>query len=138
MKLVLGIETSGTDTGVALLAGEQVLAEISCPSVSGHNENLLRLVRQALGAHTVAGLAVIGVTIGPGMFTALRVGLAVAKGLALAAGAGLKGIGTLDALAAAVGGSGEVLTLVDARRREVYAALFRGGAAVLGPALVAI
>jgi tRNA threonylcarbamoyladenosine biosynthesis protein TsaB len=72
------------------------------------------------------------VTIGPGSFTGLRVGLAFARGLQLATGAPLAGVGTLEALAASAAGAGPAAGVVDARRGLVYVQAFEAGQP-LGP-----
>ena len=71
----------------------------------------------------------IGVTLGPGSFTGLRVGLAFALGLGEALDRPVVGVSALDALAASVASDGPVAALIDARRDQVYARLFRDGAA---------
>jgi len=69
----------------------------------------------------------IVVTVGPGSFTGLRVGLAFAKGLHLATGAPLAGIGTLAALAASAGPDGLCAGAIDARRGMIYLQAFENG-----------
>jgi tRNA threonylcarbamoyladenosine biosynthesis protein TsaB len=105
-----------------------VVAEGAHRESRSHTASLPVLVERVLGE---AGLALedvegIAVSIGPGSFTGLRIGLALAKGLAFAGGLPLVGVPTLEALAwvadAAPGTS--VCAALDARKREVYAALF--------------
>ena len=135
----LGIETSGMATGVALVRAGELLHEQVRGSKTGHDELLLPLLAEALAASgiAVANLAGIGVTIGPGMFTALRVGLSTAKGLALAHGLPVKGINTLWALAVATGKPAQpVLAVVDARKSQVYAALYRDGKPLIAPSVL--
>ena len=81
------------------------------------------LARAALSLDDVEGLAV---SIGPGSFTGLRIGLALAKGIALAGGLPLVGVPTLEALAwvADAPPGTTICAALDARKREVYAALF--------------
>ena len=111
----------------------------------GHQERLAGLVRDAV-AEAGGGFGSIdrvGVTVGPGSFTGLRVGLAFAQGLGAALNRPVVGISTLDALAASCGtgrdagdeaGPGAaVAALIDARRGQVYARFWRDGAP-LGPA----
>jgi tRNA threonylcarbamoyladenosine biosynthesis protein TsaB len=95
----------------------------------GHQERLGPLVAEALAASgaDLAAVGRIGVTVGPGSFTGLRVGLAFAKGLAIARGVPCVGVTTLEALAASVEGD-EVLAAIDARRGQVYLQLFASGA----------
>ncbi|MEO0073504.1 MAG: tRNA (adenosine(37)-N6)-threonylcarbamoyltransferase complex dimerization subunit type 1 TsaB, partial [candidate division WOR-3 bacterium] len=76
MPVFLGIDTSGYTTQVALVENGQVLHEESCCFAAGHNEVLVDMVCSALksAGGCVSDLAGVGVTIGPGMFTSLRVG----------------------------------------------------------------
>lgn len=106
--------------------------------VKGHQERLGGLVRDAVaeaggtasgatGAGGFDGIDRIGVTVGPGSFTGLRVGLAFAQGLGAALGRPVAGISTLDGLAASIGGEGATAALIDARRGQVYARFWRDG-----------
>lgn len=99
----------------------------------GHQERLGGLVRDAVAdAHGFAGIDRIGVTVGPGSFTGLRVGLAFAQGLGAALDRPVIGVSTLDALAASAPSGGLVAAVIDARRGQVYIRLFRDGEP-LGP-----
>lgn len=136
--LFLGIEASGNSTGVAIVDDRQTRVELREPGTN-HNEVLPALVDRALataGARIVE-VGGIGVTIGPGMFTALRVGLSVAKGLALPHGIPVKGVSTLLALARTVNEPARpVLALIDAHRKQVYYGLFLGDRPLLEPGVV--
>lgn len=97
----------------------------------GHAERLMPVIEQALEAAAVdlPDIGRIGVTVGPGSFTGIRVGLSVARGLALALGCDCVGVDSLSVLAAGhAEAAGQVLAVIDARRGEVYAALFDAGA----------
>ena len=101
----------------------------------GHSERLAGFARDAM-AEAGAGFAAldrIGVTVGPGSFTGLRVGLAFALGLGAALDRPVVGISSLDALAASAAPADEIAVLIDARRGQVYARFWRGGDAT-GPA----
>lgn len=93
-----------------------------------HVASLPRLVERVLGAArlAIADVEAVAVSIGPGSFTGLRIGLGFAKGLVLAGGVPLVGVPTLEALAwVADAAPGETIcAAIDARKREVYAALF--------------
>ncbi len=101
--MLLSLDTSTRTAGVALYDGSQVAAEMSWTSRDYHTSDLVPVVQQALARTgiTAASLQAIGVALGPGSFTGLRIGLAVAKGMALARRIPLVGIPTLDVLAAA-------------------------------------
>jgi len=129
VSALLAIDTADRTAGVALLVEGQVVADYVEASAYRHSERLFALIDEALcGAGLDRGdLSGIAVTIGPGSFTGLRVGLATAKGLAYALGVPLVGVSTLEAMArGAMPFPGVVLPLLDARKRQVYAAVFDG------------
>lgn len=124
---ILAIDTATWSCSVALVRDGDVLAERAERVASNHAGTLPRLVDEtitAAGERPVRGDAV-AVTIGPGSFTGLRIGLSFAKGLAFAGGLRLVGVPTLDALAvAAPMGAGRLCVALDARKHEIYAALY--------------
>ena len=125
--IVLALDTATRAPSVAVVDGETVLAESSLAPGETHSRTLLPLVKTLLdGAGlTFPELDLLAVGTGPGSFTGLRIGLAAAKGLAWAAGKPLVGVPTLDALALAwSGGEETVCTLIDARKGQLYAALY--------------
>jgi tRNA threonylcarbamoyladenosine biosynthesis protein TsaB len=127
--LVLGIETSGKSTGLALADSGKVIAELVEDSGCSHNEVLMPLLDRLLkeAKADVRQLAGIGVDIGPGMFTALRVGASTAKGLAIAHKIPIAGLSSLWALArTALPTLDGILAVMDARKQQVYAALYLG------------
>lgn len=122
--LLLAIE-SAVAPGVALLRGERVVAERACASPAA--ETLLPGIAALLDAEGVAlrDVGAFAISIGPGSFTGLRVGLATLKGLAFGSERPVLAVPTLAALAArAPEGSGPVIAALDARRGELYAAGF--------------
>ena len=125
--MLIAIDTSTRYAGVALADPGRVVSARSWYSAVNHTAELMPAVSETLKG---AGLAVndlsaIAVALGPGGFSALRVGMSVAKGLALASGRPLLGIGTLDAEAQPYLQSGlPVCALLDAGRQEVSSALF--------------
>lgn len=125
---LLSIETATDLAGVALLDGTDVSERI-VEQPRQHNELVPALVTQLLGSAGIAAgdLDAIVVDVGPGLFTGLRVGIALAKGLALGAGVGMLAVRSTEVLAE---GAREhalgplVHTVLDARRKELYVASF--------------
>lgn len=125
--LTLAFDTATDVATSALVDDGEVLAERSSRAVT-LLEDVDALLRQ--GGANARDLDALAVGIGPGSFTGVRIGLATARGLALALDLRGAGVSTLDALAAGAPGATPV---VDARRREVFA-LVGGNATVLAPA----
>jgi tRNA threonylcarbamoyladenosine biosynthesis protein TsaB len=100
--MLLAIDTSTAQVGVALIDGEQLAVETIWNSRVHHTVELAPAVAELMqrAGASMADLKAIGVAVGPGSFTALRVGLATAKGLALARRLAILGVPTLDVLAA--------------------------------------
>lgn len=101
----------------------------------GHSERLAGMARDAVAeaGGGFGALDLIGVTVGPGSFTGLRVGLAFAQGLGAALAVPVVGVSSLDALKASAEHAQTVVALIDARRGQVYGRAWRAGVAV-GPA----
>lgn len=131
----LGFDTATPATAVALWDPARGLAlearDDPPPGAKpGHAARLLELIVELLAQGGIGWSEVerIAVGIGPGTFTGLRIGIATARGLALARGVGLVGISTLEALAsgaAPAAAGGAVLAVLDARRGEAFAAAWR-------------
>lgn len=136
--IVLAFDTSLAACSVAVLDGNKVLARKVEPMARGHQERLAPLVSETM---IEAGLAFdrlqrVGVTVGPGSFTGLRVGLAFAKGLSAALSIPAVAVGTLEALAQPF--SGRTLAVLDAKRGQVYLQGFADGRAVTAPDVLPI
>ena len=141
---VLAIDTALEACSAAVLDTERadVAAHESKPMVRGHAEALIPLIARVLerAGVTVADIDRIAVTIGPGSFTGLRVGIAAARGLALASGKPAVGLSTLAAYAApfiAADDTLPVVSVIDARHDHVYCQVFGpGGRTLVAPRLV--
>jgi tRNA threonylcarbamoyladenosine biosynthesis protein TsaB len=123
----LGIETATPIASAAVVDGDGILAERTLRAPGSHAQTLLQLADDVLSAAAVPldSLDLLAVSIGPGSFTGLRIGLSVAKGLALARGLAVVGVPTLEAYARAAGRRpGAICPVLDARKGEVYAAAF--------------
>jgi tRNA threonylcarbamoyladenosine biosynthesis protein TsaB len=138
--IVLALDTCLGACSVAILTGDRLLGEMSEPMTRGHQERLAPMVRDLMAASKVAFGEVdrIAVTVGPGSFTGLRVGLAFAKGLALALARPCIGVGTLEALAAGAGMEGRAAAVIDAGRGCVYVQTFEAGVATTAPSILAV
>ena len=126
--VALGIDTSTPAGSIGLAEGDSLQGEIRLAAGGQHQERLLRGVDALLDllGMPVESVGVIAVALGPGSFTGLRVGIATAKGLALARGIPAYGLSTLAAMALHFRKRGlPIAPVIDAGRREVYAALFR-------------
>lgn len=126
--LVMGIETSTMQGGVALVSDQGLLSEYTLNVKATHTERLLPLVDRALRDAAIMLSQVEGLAagIGPGSFTGLRIGLSTAKGLSAAAGTPLVGVPTLEAMAWTLPFCAHpVCPILDARKGEIYCALFR-------------
>jgi tRNA threonylcarbamoyladenosine biosynthesis protein TsaB len=124
---ILAFDTATWTCSVALVRDGGVLAERWERTGASHAATLPRLVEavlRAAGERLECGDAV-ALSIGPGSFTGLRIGLSFAKGLGFAAGLRLVGVPTLDALAlAAPPWEGRLCAALDARKQEIYAAVY--------------
>lgn len=138
-EAVLTVDTSTSAGSVALTRGEVLLGEIFLNLKNTRSDRVLVSLRQLLAdaGMTLESVEAFGVVLGPGAFTGLRVGVATVKGLAMATGRPVVGVSSLRTLALQLPLTGlPVCALLDARKKEVYAGLFRweeGLPAPLGP-----
>ncbi len=126
--LTLAVDTSTQSVSVALLNSDSVLAECLINVGINHSETLLPAIERILSVAgtEIAEVDLFALTVGPGSFTGLRVGAATIKGLALAADKPVVGVSSIDALALNVANSTiTICPMLDARKKEVYTALYR-------------
>jgi tRNA threonylcarbamoyladenosine biosynthesis protein TsaB len=126
--VILGIESATPVASAALISGDELLGEVTLNIGLTHSEQLLPLIDELLHQTKIARTALGGIAVssGPGSFTGLRIGMATAKGLAQGLNLPLVSVPTLLALAFLQGGHpGLVSPVLNARRSEVYTALFR-------------
>ncbi|MDD2586585.1 MAG: tRNA (adenosine(37)-N6)-threonylcarbamoyltransferase complex dimerization subunit type 1 TsaB [Syntrophomonadaceae bacterium] len=125
--LVLAVDSATPVAGVALVNDEKVIREDFVNYKKTHSETLMPMIDKVLKECDCCldDIDAIAVTIGPGSFTGLRIGMATVKGLCLASGKPLVGISTLEVLAHNITGSDAmVCPLLDARKQEVYCGFF--------------
>jgi tRNA threonylcarbamoyladenosine biosynthesis protein TsaB len=125
---VLAVETSSLAGGVALLDDGRLIAEYVLDVSVTHSERLMASVDRVLAdaRWTPRMLEALAVAVGPGSFTGLRIAVSTVKGLAVALGVPIAAVPTLDAMAAALPWAAlPVCPVLDARKGEVYASLYR-------------
>ena len=131
MSKVLAIDTSTSRSCVAVIDGSKLLYSGYRDGATAHGPSLPALVQEALA---VSDVDEVVVGMGPGPFTGLRVGIAFAQSFALAREIPVRGVCSLDAIAAQIQEDDFIIT-VDARRKEVYWARYVGGVRVAEPAV---
>ncbi len=133
---VLGVDTSLDVCSIALRIDGRLVAEQTDPHTKGHAEHLLPMVQRLLADQGLAArdLDALGVAIGPGLFTGVRVGIAAVRGLRLVLRIPAIGVGTLHAIALSALQDGaaagqRILVANDARNDEAYVQSFTAAAA---------
>jgi tRNA threonylcarbamoyladenosine biosynthesis protein TsaB len=142
---VLAFDSSGAACSAAIRDGEgRLVAHRFEPLARGHAERLMPMLRDVMAEAGVAfsGLDLIAVTTGPGSFTGIRVGLAAARGLALASALPLLGVTAFETIVAAVPPAerrgGALIVAIDSRRDDLFIQCFAAdGAALSAPAALA-
>lgn len=125
---ILALESSALTASAAICEESRLLGEITLNNGNTHSETLLPMVESLLHFHglQVSDIDLFAVSIGPGSFTGIRIGAATVKGLAFGSGKPCIGVSTLAALAYNVPvPGGLVCPVMNARRGQVYTALFR-------------
>lgn len=127
---ILGIDTSTPIGSVALIDDENIVAEHTLNIVQAHSSRLMPAIDTVLkwGEITPHELDGCAVGIGPGSFTGIRIGVATVKSLCYAVDKPIVGVSTLEAIAYNLRWSaGLICPILDARRSEIYGAIFEGG-----------
>src|SRR5512142_2291842 len=125
---VLGIDTSTMMGAVGIVDGEELIAELRTNVSVTHSERLMLHVDGLLKSArlTLSDIDGFAVTVGPGSFTGLRIGLAAVKGLAYGTRKPVAGVSTLDVLADNLPYCKyQVCPVLDARKKMVYAAIYK-------------
>lgn len=125
---ILTIESSALTASVALCEDDRPIAEMTLQTGNTHSDTLLPMVEQLL-AHagmTVQDIDLFAVPVGPGSFTGIRIGVSVIKGLAFDSNKPCVGTSSLEGMAYNLAGfKGILCPVMDARRNQLYNALFR-------------
>ena len=131
---ILALESSATACSVALCEDERLIAQTFQNSGLTHSRTLMPMAESMLAqcGHSLADVDVIAVAAGPGSFTGLRIGVATAKGLAWAGDKPCAPCSTLESMAWQLAHvDGIIIAAMDARRNQVYNAVFRARNGVL-------
>lgn len=122
----LGIETTTSTGGVALVRDGKPVAEEYLPVIATHSEKVLPCISDLLKKTEISREEISGIAVssGPGSYTGLRIGIATAIGLSAGWEKGMKGVATLRVLSSSVTSKCPVLACIRARQSEVYAALY--------------
>ncbi len=126
---ILGVDTSTPIGSIALIDGDNLVAEHTLDIVQAHSSRLMPAIDSVLkwGNITVDDLDGCAVGIGPGSFTGIRIGVATIKSICYAVDKPIVGVSTLEAIAYNLRWSNSIICpLLDARRSEIYGAIFEG------------
>ncbi|MEP6925722.1 MAG: tRNA (adenosine(37)-N6)-threonylcarbamoyltransferase complex dimerization subunit type 1 TsaB [Pyrinomonadaceae bacterium] len=128
-KLILSVETATRDCSLAIFRGIKLCQSWRGDDTFSASEGLLREIQKLLrqAEAKLHEVELLTVTVGPGSFTGLRIGLAIVKGLAAAGQIPVRGIPTLKAMAFRQSPAGSVCSLISAGRNEFFAQIFRSG-----------
>ncbi len=138
---ILGVESATPVAAVAVAAEDKILSERMVNNRKTHSVNLLPMIKAVLKDSGIElnELSGIAVSSGPGSFTGLRIGMSTAKTLAHVVNLPIVGISTLDALALRFSaGTQLVCPILDARKNEIYAGIYRRGECLRGPMALSV
>ena len=126
--LILGVDCSSKQGSVAIVRDDKPLYQCVYDSNMTHSQNLLSLIDNAVAICGIGknDIDLFAVTLGPGSFTGLRIGLALVKGMAMALDKPCVGVSSLKAMAECVDLDGVVIPCFDARRSQVYCCITDG------------
>jgi len=127
---VLGIDTSTSCGSVGLIDDGKVISDYLLNIPATHSERLLGAIELVLreARCPIENLDGWAISLGPGSFTGLRIGVSTMKGLAFATGKPVAGVSTLDVLASQIPPTSHLICpILDARKKEVYTAFYRYG-----------
>lgn len=124
---VLGVDTSTMIATCAVLDDKKLLGEYSLSQEMTHSENLVPMIKEILdnlNLH-ISDIDLYGVSLGPGSFTGLRIGIATMKSFAHVFDKPIIGISTLEGLAFSLVHDGPIVPMIDARRNRVYTGIYK-------------
>lgn len=138
---ILGVDTSAQVASAAVCSEDKIIISASLNTGLTHSQTLLPMIENMLSAAslTLSDIDAFAVSKGPGSFTGIRIGVSAIKGLAYANNKNCIGISTLRALAYNMSGfDGIICPCMDARRNQVYNALFKGNERICDDRAIAV
>src|SRR5882672_7664437 len=145
IEKILALDSSGAACSTALWRHGAVVARRFQAMTRGHAEALMPMIVETMAeaGEALHGLGAVAVTVGPGAFTGIRIGLAAARGIGLAANIPIVGVTTFAAVAAAVSeaerAGRELLVLLDSKRGDVFVQQFSSARVATGsPAIFTV
>jgi tRNA threonylcarbamoyladenosine biosynthesis protein TsaB len=141
---ILALDSSGAACSAALWRRDAVVARRYRPMTRGHAEALMPIIVETVAAagETLHALSAVAVTVGPGAFTGIRIGLAAARGIGLAANIPVVGVTTFAAVAEAVSeaerAGRKLLVLLDSKRGDVFVQQFSSARAAVGSPMILV
>jgi len=139
---ILALDTSSNGLSVAVMDNEKLLSEYFITgSKKDHSRKLMPMIEEILKDVEVGveDIDYYAVSIGPGSFTGLRIGITTVKGMAFANDKQVVGVNTLDALAGTIEYSGEIICpLIDAKNNQVYTAIYNKGQKIVNDNVILI
>ncbi|MBE6687079.1 MAG: tRNA (adenosine(37)-N6)-threonylcarbamoyltransferase complex dimerization subunit type 1 TsaB [Ruminococcaceae bacterium] len=127
---ILAIDSTAVAASAAIIDDNKILAELTVNNGHTHSETLLPLVEKALYAASldIDSIDLFAVSAGPGSFTGVRIGISLIKGLCFKKNKPIAGVSSLEALSYNLKGfEGIACPVMDARRNQVYTAIFQNG-----------
>lgn len=123
---ILAIDTTSKICSVALLEDDKIIDEMNLDSGLTHSENLMPLVKEILEKNKIElkEINLIGVDVGPGSFTGIRIGVASVKAMAEVWNIPVASITSLETLARSIETTNTIVSLIDARNSQVYMGIF--------------
>lgn len=128
--LILALDTSGPEAGVALMRDGALIYEATTVNKLTHSVNLMPMVEEGLlrAGHGIGDVSLFAAVVGPGSFTGVRIGVAAVKAMAFAREKPVIPVNALEALAFGLSGDERLICPIrDARAGQVYGAAFMGG-----------
>lgn len=125
---IFALDTSSKVATIGILEDDKVLLENTLNDKKTHSENLMPMIEAAFHSVnlTPRDIDVFGVTVGPGAFTGLRIGISTIKGMAEALGKPVVGLSSLEVLAGGIPPTDRIICpILDAQRNQVYAGLYQ-------------